>query len=125
MLTELTKELLCVSVEPSKVYSPKVRPEHTQPVVDFDNQVVFALGIPPAVEVPLSETSRVDCFVDNLILSFLATPNNLCWAYHAVLLAVHLMSQPHARRDKPIPWRQLLEPDKLEANGCPQNCSSS
>ena len=119
MLTDLANEILCAQVDPSQAESPTVEELHTRPVKNFGDDEAFAPGIPPAVEPPTSTTSRVDCFVDDLILAFLGTAPNLKRACRAVPLAVHLMSRPHAGKGEPVPRRQLLEPSKLEAEGRP------
>ena len=119
LLTDLANELLAARIDPEEASSPTVDQSHVEPVTEYDDDEPFAAGIAPAVEVPTPVTARVDCFVDDLILIFLATMANLRMAPHAVPLAVHAVSRPHAGDDEPIPRRQLLEPSKLMAEGRP------
>ena len=119
MLTDLANELLRAKIEPDDICSPTVRGEHLSPVRHYQNDDPFAIAIPPAVEVPIHQTALVDCFVDDLVLAFLGTAGNLRRACHAVPLAVHVMSRPHAGDEEPVGRRQLLEPSKLVAEGRP------
>jgi hypothetical protein len=69
--------------------------------------------------VPMTATSWVDSFIDDLILVFLDTPENCLRCPHAVPLAIHVTSRPHAGSAEPIRRRPLLSPEKLQAKGLP------
>ena len=119
MLTDLANDLLSANIDPEDIRSPTVEDEHTKPISVYNETEPFAKAIPPAVEVPITTTAKVDCFVDDLVIAFLGVAANMLRACHAVPLAVHLLSRPHAGDEEPVPRRQLLEPSKLSAEGRP------
>jgi len=117
-LTDVANELSCSDYDPAQFSSPTVQPEHLQPRSPFPDDAPFATAIPPAVEVPVTLTSRKDCFIDDIIAVFLATKRNLHREGHTVPLAVHVLSRPHAgSAHEPIQRRPLLGPEKLTAEG--------
>jgi hypothetical protein len=73
-----------------------------------------------AVVVPVTITARTDGFIDNLMQVFLDTPDNLKRAPHAVPLAIHVTSRPHAGPSEPIQRRSLLSDVILIAEGTPE-----
>jgi hypothetical protein len=81
--------------------------------------VPFAPACSLAVSIPVTSTSRVDSFIDDLVLTFLDTPANRTRCPFAVPLAIHVTSRPHAGRAEPIQRRPLLSPEKLKAEGRP------
>jgi len=120
MLTDLSNDLSCSSYTPDDFTSPTTLSDHILEKPAYADDVPFGGGIATAVEIPLSETRRKDCFIDDIIAVFLATPHNRERECHTVPVAVHAMSRPHLGDDKePVPRRPLLAPDKLEAEGRP------
>ena len=75
--------------------------------------------MPMAVQVPTTVTARSDSFIDDLIRVFLDTPLNRAREPHAVPLAIHVTSRPHAGSDEPIKRRELMSKPKLIAEGGP------
>jgi hypothetical protein len=119
-LTDLSNELSCSNFDPDEVRSPVVEPS-TLRETDYPTEFTpIAEGIPPAVEVPTTLDSRKDCFIDDIVVVFLATTKNLKREVHSVPLAAHLLSRPHAGEEKePVPRKPLFAPDKLIAEGTP------
>ena len=75
-----------------------------------------------AVERPLpaADAARVDGFIDDLVNTFLDTPENCRRQPHVVPLAMHVTSRPHAgEANEPIPRRPILSQPKLLAEGSP------
>ena len=79
----------------------------------------FEHSRPCAVVVPTTVTGRTECFIDDLVNVFLATPTNLATEPHVVPLAIHVSSRPHADSAEPVPRRQVIGPEKLAAEGTP------
>jgi hypothetical protein len=88
MVTDLANEiLLCSEWDPHSLHSPAQEPT----VVPFAPACSLAVSIPVT-----SRTSRVDSFIDDLVLTFLHTPANRTRCPFAVPLAIHVTSRPHA-----------------------------
>jgi hypothetical protein len=118
MVTDLSNELmLCREWEPSILHSPAQ--QSTPTPRPLQEEVAFAMAQPMAVGIPVTATSRTDSFIDDLILVFLDTQENYRRCPHAVPLAIHVTSRPHAGDDEPIKRRPLLSPEKLQAEGLP------
>ena len=79
----------------------------------------YAAAMPCSVEVPVTATSKCDCFIDDIIQVFLDTPDNRAKQPHVVPLAVHVSCRPHADKEEPIKRRPLLSQEKVEAEGAP------
>jgi hypothetical protein len=95
MVTDLSNEImLCDRWEPSELHSPAQQstPEPGQ----MADEVAFATAQPIAMGIHVTATARTDSFIDNLILVFLDTPENRQRCPHAVPLAIHVTSRPHA-----------------------------
>jgi len=119
-LTDLSNDISRSNYSPATFQSPTTSPEHLAEKVAHPDGVPFKKGEETAVEIPLSETRRKDCFIDDIIAVFLATTENLLRECHTVPVAVHVMSRPHMGEEhEPVPRRPLLAPDKLEAEGRP------
>ena len=119
-LTDLANELSASKYMPRMFRSPTVQPHHLEPKSYVEEEERFGEAILPAVEVPLTATARKDAFIDDIVSIFLGTKENLSREGDIVPLAVHVLSRPHAGdENEPIPRRQLLQPDKLEAEGRP------
>jgi hypothetical protein len=118
MVTDLANEImLCPDWDPRTLRSPA---QETTPVPqDRDEGVPFAMAQPLSVGIPVTATARTDSFIDDLILTFLDTPENRRKCPHAVPLAIHVTSRPHAGSEEPVKRRPLLSPEKLAAEGLP------
>jgi hypothetical protein len=118
MVTDLAnKLLLCTEWGPSALRSPaQVETPIPHPL---SAEVPFSVAKPLSVGIPVTSTSCTDSFIDNLILIFLDTPENCRKCPHAVPLAIHVTSRPHAGATEPIKRRPLLSLEKLEAKGLP------
>jgi hypothetical protein len=119
MVTDLANELLlCQDWEPSELSNPD---QNTAPAPKIRGPYsTIAPAQSLAVGIPLSVTSRVDGFIDDLICVFLNTRDNLKRAPHAVPLAMFVTSRPHAGDDhEPIQRRNILSLPKLVAEGSP------
>jgi hypothetical protein len=120
-LTDLANEIACSDSFPDGANVPTVEAEHLV-IVDYPNdEEPHRDCTQPAFEVPVSVTSRKDCFIDDVVNIFLDEgAERLEAECRSVPLAVHLMSRPHAGDgQEPVPRRPLLGPDKLAAEGRP------
>jgi hypothetical protein len=116
MVTDLSNEImLCADWDPRTLHSPAqvLSPDP----VPLGDDVAFGKGRPMSVGIPVSMTARTDSFIDDLILVFLDTPENRKRCPHAVPLAIHVTSRPHAGDLEPVKRRPLLSPEKLAAEG--------
>jgi hypothetical protein len=119
-LTDLANELSCSEFEPKEFVGLFVDPNHLVPKVYPRDDEPFGVGIPPAVEVPVSLDVRKDCFIDDIIVAFLGTERNLRREGHTVPLAAHVLSRPHAGDEaEPVPRKPLFAPSKQEIEGIP------
>jgi hypothetical protein len=119
MVTDLANEIYCCSPwDPTDLHSP-AQPETPTPR-SLPPDVAFENAMPMAVVVPVTITARTDGFIDDLIQVFLDTPDNVKRAPHAVPLAIHVTSRPHAGPSEPIQRRSLLSDVKLIAEGTPE-----
>jgi len=120
MLTDLSNDLSQSSYDPEKFTSPTTLQEHLVEKEAHNEDTPYREGLETAVEIPLEQDKRKDCFIDDIVSVFLATEENMRREGHTVPVAVHAMSRPHlGDQDEPIPRRPLLAPDKLEAEGRP------
>ena len=71
-----------------------------------------------AVTIPPRPHGYHDCYLDDMIQLFLATPANITRCPSIVPLVIHLVTRPLAD-DEPIPRKAMLEADKLQAEGAP------
>jgi hypothetical protein len=118
MVTDLSNEIpLCKDWDHDTLRSPD-QPEMLSPSCPPD-EVPLAKAMPMAVQVPTIVTGRSDSFIDNLIRVFLDTPWNRAREPHAVPLAIHVTSQPHAGSAEPIKRCELMSKPKLIAEGGP------
>jgi hypothetical protein len=118
MVTDLSNEIpLCVEWDHDALRSPD-QPETPAPSL-LPDDVPLAHAMPMAVHVPTTVTARSDSFIDDLIRVFLDTPWNRARQPHAVPLAIHVTSRPHAGDAEPIKRRELVSQPKLIAEGGP------
>ena len=118
MVTDLSNEIpLCEDWDHDKLRSPD-QPETPAPTLLPDDEPI-AKAMPMAVDVPTKVTARSDSFIDDLIRVFLDTPRNRAREPHAVPLAIHVTSRPHAGDDEPVKRRENVSPPKLVAEGGP------
>jgi hypothetical protein len=116
MVTDLSNELLmCEDWCPSDLRSP-AQPITPAPKV-LPDDVPFGKAEEAAVVVPTTTTSKTDGFIDDLVNVTLDTPRNRERAPHAVPLAMHCTSRPHAGNKEPIMRRSILSIIKLLAEG--------
>ena len=118
MVTDLSNEIgICDMWDPTVLRSP-AQPETPEPVL-VDESVPLAQARPTSVQVPVQATGRTDAFIDDLIRVFLDTKQGREREPHAVPLAVHVTSRPHAGKEEPVPRRPILSVEKLIAEGTP------
>jgi hypothetical protein len=118
MVTDLSNEIpLCKEWDHDTLRSPD-QPETPAPSL-LPDEVPIAKAMPMAVHVPTTVTARTDSFIDDLIRVFLDTPRNRAREPHAVPLAIHVTSRPHAGDAEPIKRRELVSKPKLIAEGGP------
>ena len=118
MVTDLSNEIpLCKDWDHDTLRSPD-QPETPSPSC-LPDEVPLAKAMPMAVHVSTTVTARSDSFIDDLIRVFLDTPWNRAREPHAVPLAIHVTSRPHAGPDEPIKRRELMSKPKLIAEGGP------
>jgi hypothetical protein len=118
-VTDLANELLlCDDWNEGELHNPD-QAETPTPILRY-NPPCLAPARDPAFHIPLSSTARVDGFIDDLIVVFLDTASNRAKAPHAVPLAMHVTSRPHAgAEEEPVPRRNILSLPKLLAEGTP------
>jgi hypothetical protein len=118
MVADLSNEIpLCPSWDPSNLRSP-AQPDTPTPE-EHPGPEPLAQGRPMAVTIPTAVTAQTDCFIDDLIRAFLDSPENRQWEPHAVPLAVHVTTRPHAGDQEPVPRRSLIQAAKMIAEGTP------
>jgi len=118
MVADLANEIsMCTDWEPETLHSPN------QPTTPEPKRLEAAIPHAPAREmavfVPPLEAGKVDVFIDDLIDTFPDSPENLARKPHAVPLAMHVTSRPHAGAAEPILRRDILSLPKLLAEGAP------
>ena len=99
---------LCQSPLQEGIGGPKYLPE----------EVPLVAACELAVSVPPRPHGFHDSYLDDMIQVFLATNPHLGRCPSIVPLVVHLMTRPVAK-DEPITRKDMLEADKLEAEGAP------
>jgi hypothetical protein len=118
MVTDLSNEIpLCKEWDHESLRSP-AQPETPSPVL-LPDDVPIAEAMPLAVGIPTKVTARSDSFIDDLIRVFLDTPLNREREPHAVPLAIHVTSRPHAGDKEPVKRREIVSNPKLVAEGGP------
>jgi hypothetical protein len=118
MVTDLSNEIpLCQEWDHESLRSP-AQPKTPSPVL-LPDEVPVAKAMPMAVCIPTKVTARSDSFIDDLIRVFLDTPLNREREPHAVPLAIHVTSRPHAGDAEPIKRREIVSNPKLVAEGGP------
>ena len=120
LVTDLANEICqCEDWNPAELHSP-VQPTAPKPVYVADPSTPLAPAMPMAVGIPPTERGKVDGFIDDLIHVFWDTPSNCERLPHAVPLAMHVTSRPHAGdSEEPLPRRDILSIPKLRAEGAP------
>ena len=120
-VTDLSNE-----IAQCKKWSPESTKSPAQPVAPpprrLEPNVPFGEGKKMAVEIPLpaADAARVDGFINDLVNTFLDTPENCRRQPHVVPLAMNVTSRPHAgEENEPIPRRPILSQPKLLAEGGP------
>jgi hypothetical protein len=118
MVADLANEIsMCKEWDPGELRSPD-QPVTPEPI-RLEPSIPHAPGREMAVIVPPLQTGKVDVFIDDLIDTFLDTPENLARKPHAVPLAMFITSRPHAGDKEPILRRAILSLLKLLAEGAP------
>ncbi len=118
-VTDLANELLLCSDWDATALNNPDQPVTPTPTIRYDPPCL-APAKETAFNMPLSSTARVDGFIDDLIAVFLDTKTNRQKAPHAVPLAMHVTSRPHAGdTEEPIARRNILSLPKLLAEGTP------
>ncbi len=118
MVTDLSNEIpLCSEWDHDALRSPD-QPITPLPTL-LPDDAPFAPAMPLAVRIPTTVTARSDSFIDDLIRVFLDTPLARAREPHAVPLAMHVTSRPHAGEAEPIKRRELVSQPKLIAEGAP------
>ncbi len=118
IVTDLANEIgSCPTWDPESLRSP-AQPDTPTPS-ELSEHVPFGQAKQMAVNLPIDSDSRTDGFIDDLITVFLDTPQNRSRSPHAVPLAMHVTSRPHAGNNEPITRRNILSDAKLIAEGTP------
>jgi hypothetical protein len=118
MVTDLSNEIpLCKEWDHESLRSP-AQPETPSPIL-LPDDIPIAQAMPMAVGIPTKVTARSDSFIDDLIRVFLDTPLNRAREPHAVPLAIHVTSRPHAGDAEPVKRRDIVSNPKLVAEGGP------
>jgi hypothetical protein len=118
MVADLANKIgLCKEWDPVEIWSPD-QPATPEPK-RLDPLIPHAQGREMAVFVPPLEAGKVDVFIDDLIDTFPDLVRNLAQKPHAVPLAMHVTSRPHAGNSKPLLRRAMLSMLKLVAEGSP------
>jgi hypothetical protein len=118
MVTDLSNEIpLCQEWDHDELRNPDQPDTPTPSLLPEEEKLERAM--PMAVHVPTNVTARSDSFIDDLIRVFLDTPLNRARQPHAVPLAIHVTSRPHAGNAEPIKRRELVSQPKLVAEGGP------
>ena len=118
MVADLANEIsMCPEWDPGKLRSPS-QPDTPEPR-RLEASIPHTAAREMAVVVPPLETGKVDVFIDDLIDIFPDSPENLARKPHAVPLAMHVTSRPHAGILEPILRRVILSLTKLIAEGSP------
>jgi hypothetical protein len=100
-VTDLSNDLaLCEEWDHARLRSP-AQPETPTPV-ELPKEVPIAQAMPLAVSIPTSVTARTDGCIDDLVRVFLDTATNREREPHAVPLAIHVTSRPHAGDSEPL-----------------------
>ncbi len=116
MVTDLSNEIVLANDwDPKQVFSPLRMVVPTPRLLP--DTVPFGSAADLAFDIPMQSTVRTDCFIDDLVNVILDTEENRWRGAHAVPLAVHVTSRPHAGGDEPLPRRNLLGDEKLAAEG--------
>jgi hypothetical protein len=118
MVADLANEIgLCKEWDPVEIRSPD-QPATPEPK-RLDPLIPHAQGREMAIFVPPLEAGKVDVFIDDLIDTFPGSVRNLAQKPHAVPLAMHVTSRPHAGKSEALLRRAMLSMLKLVAEGSP------
>ena len=117
MVADLANEIRLCNEWDGQLRSP-AQPQ-TPTALRQPKSIPFQRARPCAVKIPTTVTGRTECFIDDLINVFLGSASNILTEPHVVPLAIHLSSRPHADQQEPVPRRQVIQPDKLVAEGTP------
>jgi hypothetical protein len=116
MVTDLSND---ISADPD--WDPSVLHSPQRPKIPLTRHLPASIAVELAREmafsIPVTTTNRTDAFIDDLVNVALGTPSDLERGGHAVPLAIHVTSRPHAGESEPIPRRNLVQDKKLEAEG--------
>jgi hypothetical protein len=122
MITDLTNKLLLMKDwDPKNTHSPD-QTEVLAPV--YLDDLLFQKAVSPArplsVHIPVTALSRSNCFIDDIIIVMIDRAEQILRHSSAGPLAIHVGMRPNAGKEKePIPRRDTLSKDKLEAEGAP------
>ena len=117
MLCDLSNEIpLIPNWDPTVLFSP------SQPVVplpDFlPEPLLYAKAQPMAVEVPTRSLGRGDCYLDDIIKTYVGIKSAILRHAASAPLAMFVSMRPLAT-DEPVPRKETLSLPKLEAEGTP------
>jgi hypothetical protein len=122
MITDLSNELpLMTDWNPRLTHSPD-QTEVLAPVYLDDSlfQKAMSPARPLSVHIPVTALGRSDCFIDDIIIVMIDRAEQIMRHSSAGPLAIHVAMRPNAGVEKePIPRRDTLSKDKLEAEGAP------
>jgi hypothetical protein len=116
MVTDLSNDIYAdPDWDPSVLHSPQC------PKIPPTRRLPASIAVEPtremAFSIPVMMTNRTDAFIDDLVNVAFDTPSDLDRGGHAVPLAIHVTSRPHAGEAEPIPRQNLVQDKKLEAEG--------
>jgi hypothetical protein len=118
MVADLANEIgLCKEWDPVEIRSPD-QPATPEPK-QLDPLIPHAQGREMAAFVPPLEAGKVDVFIDNFIDTFPDLVRNMARKPHAVPLAMHVTSRPHAGNSEPPVRRAMLSILKHASEGSP------
>jgi hypothetical protein len=121
MITGLSNEIpLMKDWDPEKVHSPDQAEVQAPVYLDDSFQSAMSPAKPLSVHIPITALGRSDCFIDDIIIVMIDRVGQILRHSSACPLAIHVAMRPNAGKEQdPIPRRDTLSKDKLEAEGAP------
>jgi hypothetical protein len=121
MITDLSNKLpLMKDWDPEKVHSPDQAEVQAPVYLDDSFQLTMSPAKPLSVHILITALGRSDCFIDDIIIVMIDRVEQILRHSSAGPLVIHVAMRPNAGKEQePIPRRDTLSKDKLEAEGAP------